>query len=428
MNDCVTGPLRPEEVDAFADEADRRAGVSHAERGRFLASRWLEHGEAPRGADGRADPFGATHAEWVLAQWRQASGRPVYSLDLEHDPNVRVSEDQLQRLYPYVSGDTRFIAGYMMGVYHALGLLADAPNKRVVEYGVGWGNTTMAMLEAGFQVLAVDIDPKWLELLRMRAARQGIEERLRTLHAEFGALPADLEPPGAALFYECFHHALNHDATLARLSEVLVDGGLVVFAGETIFKDFPIDWGLRLDGHSVWAIRRFGWMELGFHEDYFILLNRRHHLALRHHQLPGYGTFGLVYTGVLDRQGVALGRTLLTSRETGFLPPEASSDVHTRFTTGSATLELPCGSPAVSIELKNWLSVPLHCSIALDGQAAWQGPVAPDTALVVTLPHAEAGYYRTATITSDSHVPAELGINDDGRRLGIAVGRVRFHA
>jgi len=27
--------------------------------------------------------------------------------------------------------------------------------------------------------------------------------------------------------------------------------------------------GLRLDGESVWAIRRMGWMELGFKESYF---------------------------------------------------------------------------------------------------------------------------------------------------------------
>jgi SAM-dependent methyltransferase len=422
------GPLAPDEVDGFVREADRLAQVSHAQRNQFLMTRWLPYGEPPRQADGRSDPFGPAFTQWVLQQWSQASGRAVYALELEHDDNVAATDEQLQRLYPFVSGDTAFVSQYMIGVYHALGLLSDAPNRRMVEYGVGWGNTTVAMLQSGYHVLAVDIDPKWLNLLKLRAAKLGVADKLQTLHGEFGTLPAEMEAPGGVLFYECFHHALNHDDTLARIAARLADGGLVIFAGETIFKDFPHDWGVRLDGHSVWAIRRYGWMELAFSEDYFIRLTRRHHLALQHHQLAGLGTFGLVYKAVLDRQGVALGHTMLTSQESGFLAPEVSGAVHTRFTTGHALLELPCGAPQVSLELKNWLSVPVAVKVQVDGGPTWSGLVPANSAQMVTLPHTRSGYYRLAHIHSDTHVPAALGINGDSRRLGIAVGRVRFHA
>ena len=419
--------MRLDEVDDFVDAADRLAAISHSERNEFLMSRWLPYGDPPRGADGEADPFSSAYRDWGMSQWRAASGRAHSALDLEHDNNIVANEAQLLRLYPFVSGDTAFIAQYMMGVYYALGLLTDAPNRRMVEYGVGWGNTTVATLQAGFDVLAVDIDPKWLELLRLRAAKLGVAERLSVFVGEFGALPPGIQAPGGVLFYECFHHALNHDETLGLLKQQLADGGLVLFAAEAIAKHYPNDWGVRLDGHSVWAIRRFGWMELAFSEDYFIRLTRRHHFELQRHQLNEGGAFGVVYKAVQRHCGVGMGQTMLTSRETGFLDSEMGGPVHTRHTCGQAFLDPPCGSPHLSIELKNWLNVPLRCSVLLQSQVAWDSVMPAGASVMATLPHSVSGNCRVAEIRSDAHVPAELGINGDTRRLGIAVGRVRFH-
>ena len=47
------------------------------------------------------------------------------------------------------------------------------------------------------------------------------------------------------------------------------EGGQVIFAAEPITDAFPVPWGFRLDGESLWAIRKFGWCELGFQESYF---------------------------------------------------------------------------------------------------------------------------------------------------------------
>lgn len=419
--------LDQSEIDDFAAEADRLGAASHELRNEFLMSRWLPYADPPKLARGQPDPFSANYLEWVIEQWRLASGRANYTLSLESDENISANEEQLRRLYPFISADTRFIARYMMGVYFALNLLADAPNPRMVEYGVGWGNMTVAMLQAGFDVLAVDIDPKWLALLEMRARKSDIAQRLETFQGEFGSLPAGLPQLGGALFYECFHHALNHDDALSRIKRGLVDGGVIVFAAESIYKDFPQDWGVRLDGHSVWAIRRFGWMELAFSEDYMIRLTRRHGFELQRHQLQEAGPFGIVYKAVLRDAGFAMGRTILTSRETGFLEPEASESVHTRFTVGQASFDLPCGTPWVSLELKNWLPKPMPCKLLIDGELVWEGVVLAGAETNVTVAHAVDGYFRIADLFSDTFVPSDLGVNDDNRRLGIAVGRVSFH-
>src|SRR5690606_7991143 len=37
-----------------------------------------------------------------------------------------------------------------------------------------------------------------------------------------------------------------------------------------ISPQFPVPWGLRMDGQSLWSIRKFGWFELGFSDHYFV--------------------------------------------------------------------------------------------------------------------------------------------------------------
>jgi hypothetical protein len=56
--------------------------------------------------------------------------------------------------------------------------------------------------------------------------------------------------------------------SMGNLKNIIKDTGLICFASEPI-TDFPHPWGLRLDGMSVWSIRSFGWLELGFDTAYF---------------------------------------------------------------------------------------------------------------------------------------------------------------
>ncbi len=77
------------------------------------------------------------------------------------------------------------------------------------------------------------------------------------------------------LFYEAFHHCDDHMRLLSLLHDVLEPGGRVFFAAEPITDAFPLPWGVRLDGESLWATRRSGWLELGFKESYFLSALRR---------------------------------------------------------------------------------------------------------------------------------------------------------
>jgi SAM-dependent methyltransferase len=77
------------------------------------------------------------------------------------------------------------------------------------------------------------------------------------------------------IFFGCFHHCSDHLRLLKSMHSALNCDGHVYFGQEPFQPDFPLPWGLRMDGESLWAIRRNGWLELGFRTDYFRRALRR---------------------------------------------------------------------------------------------------------------------------------------------------------
>jgi hypothetical protein len=78
-----------------------------------------------------------------------------------------------------------------------------------------------------------------------------------------------VDPYDAVVFFECFHHCADHMRLLRALRKAVKPEGCVYFGAEPITDAFPMPWGLRLDGESLWAVRKQGWLELGFTETYF---------------------------------------------------------------------------------------------------------------------------------------------------------------
>src|SRR5262249_27119700 len=73
----------------------------------------------------------------------------------------------------------------------------------------------------------------------------------------------------AIVFFESFHHCWEFKRLLQGLHRVLKPGGKIYFGAEPINRDFTVPWGVRLDGESLFVARKWGWMELGFHADFF---------------------------------------------------------------------------------------------------------------------------------------------------------------
>lgn len=248
------------ELDAKIDECNRAERVSddalRAVFGTFCM-------EPP--ASLPADPFSPEYREFQLGLYRDVAGR-AYSTANEETPfDV---ERAVLRPFPFSTGSGQTAGEHFMAAGFLLRAMALPPNARVLEFGPGWGNTTVMLAKLGHRVTAVDIEPRFCELIRRRAEREGVE--VEVVNADFlWAEEAAGARFDAALFFECFHHCADHLRLLRALRGALAPGGRVFFGAEPITPGFPMPWGLRLDGNSLWAIRKNGWMELGFRDDYF---------------------------------------------------------------------------------------------------------------------------------------------------------------
>ena len=252
-----------EEVDEVFQRAEAGFRVSEEEGRRVLAGFELR---APRNVP--ADPRSAEYRDFQFELYRRISGRPSYSLENEYS---KLDVESARRSpFPYDSRLPTLVGDYLI----AIGFLLKAMNlpapARILEFGPGWGNTTVEFLRMGYSVTGIEVDPGFAELLQHRCAPFG--DRWKLVQSDMLKFHTE-ERHDAAVFFESFHHCSDHVQMLQNLGTMLPRDGSIVFAGEPI-GDFATPWGVRLDGMSLWSMRRHGWLELGFQEGYLFGLLR----------------------------------------------------------------------------------------------------------------------------------------------------------
>lgn len=216
-------------------------------------------------ADLPDDPFSPHYRDAQMALYRQIAGKDYA---LANEATVFEVGSDIRALFPWHTQSSVAAGDHLMAVGFLLRVMALPPGSRVLEFGSGWGNTTLALAALGHRVTAVDIEARFCELVARRAAHDGLAVEL--VNADFlsGAetLAGDFD---AIVFFESFHHADDHLRLLRRLRRLVRPGGGLFLAAEPIQPDFSCPWGLRLDGQSLWSIRKHGWLELGFNDRYF---------------------------------------------------------------------------------------------------------------------------------------------------------------
>lgn len=251
-----------DQLDAVLEEAAAKFGRSEDEARTFLDG--LRMVPPPR----PPDPFSDAYRAWAWDLYGAVSGRGGYSL--EHEASPFDFEAALERPFPFATGSSRVVGDDLVrrgSVVKALGLPAPA---RIVELGPGWGNLTADLAAMGHEVTAVDVDEGFCRLIEHRAPSVRV---VRSDMLSFAAAPTG-GPYDAAVFFESFHHCADHLRLLELLHEVVKPDGQVIFGAEPVdLLAYP--WGPRLDGLSLWSMRRYGWLELGFDERYFAEALRR---------------------------------------------------------------------------------------------------------------------------------------------------------
>lgn len=235
--------------------------------------------------DQSLDPFSDAYFSQQLALYRELSGR-----DLDQAVGERTALDvdrHAAACNPYGTGDIAFVAKHLRTVLAGVLLAELPPDAAVLDLGSGWGLTSEVLAYCGARVTSVDINPPFVELVRRRADRLGLA--IEATHAGFDDFD-DGRGYDLVVFYECLHHAVKPWETLARLAPRVKAGGKILWAGEPVNTYWWRHWGLRLDPVSVYCIRKFGWWEGGWSEDFLGRCFARAGFGLTVH--PGVGLDG----------------------------------------------------------------------------------------------------------------------------------------
>jgi protein-L-isoaspartate O-methyltransferase len=248
-----------EALDAKLAECDAAERISDDAMRAMFGSFRMELEAGPE-----RDPFAPAWRDQQLALYRRIVGQ-------DYATSAEVTAFDIDaatiRPFPFTTRSSATTGEYFMAIGFVLQAMALPPGSRVLEFGPGWGFTSLWLAQLGHHVTTVDIEPHFCELIRRRAARESVS--IDVVNADFFWAETCERQFDAVLFYDCFHHCDDHIRLLTALRRIVAPQGRVFFGAEPIIPDFPIPWGLRLDGWSLWGIRKHGWMELGFRDDYF---------------------------------------------------------------------------------------------------------------------------------------------------------------
>src|ERR1700689_2600053 len=211
------------------------------------------------------DPYSDEYRQRQFSLYERLYGRP-YSTS--HEQSSFDVATAARNPFPYIHGSWSTVGNQLIAVGFIIKAMALPKGSRILEFGPGWGNTTLALAKMGYDVTAVDIELNFVDLIKERARMEDIQN-LHVSVGDFSTIETVSERYDAILFFECFHHCSDHLRLMEALDRALKPGGIVCFAAEPIIPEFPIPWGLRMDGQSLWAIRKNGWLELGFNLKYF---------------------------------------------------------------------------------------------------------------------------------------------------------------
>jgi SAM-dependent methyltransferase len=301
-------------------------------------------------------------------------------------------------------------------------------SQELLEYGAGDAQIALACARMGCRVSVIDVEPKYLDLIRDQANAFGI--KVDTMKGVFGENFPDTRKYDCILFFEAFHHALNHQDVLTKIRAMLKPGGRIVFGGEPIIEPdsayahaVPYPWGPRLDGLSARAMRVYGWCELGFQRAYFIELMLRNGFRVEYVHCPLDGRGSCYVAHLLENGELNLGQSMLLSTyddsEAGWHNAEAEH----RWTKERAVLPLAIGYHTAMLRLSNPLPVPKRVTLSSPGglKDIVLDPFS-DANVEIKVP-LEGG---RLIIEVNTHRPCDILASNDGRDLGIMVKSVLY--
>ncbi len=397
------------DLDAFVDAVDAAGGLE-APAARPLLDDFVLSFETP--IDGGLDPYGEAYVAAQVALYEEIAGR---TLDQSVNELTRFDADaHAEAANPYGWRDPSGLVAHHMRIGRALRLAGLPAAPRVLDLGAGWGLTSEFFAMLGAEVVALDINPDFVALINRRADRMKLP--VTAVVGTFETLPVDGRFD-MAFFYEALHHAVRPWQVIARCADRLTTAGVIAFAAEPIQEVWWPHWGLRLDGVSVYCIRKFGWFESGWSAAFACDMFRRAGLAL---------TLELDAESGGGRTGVARPRTSPVPAEAlpAWLGPGWAQDGTAPYSGGEAVLTVPPDAEATHLGLHvvNYRDRPLSLRLIGTGGTVRHTDTIPCGRSEVVVPVAPGE--RHLILHSDRWIPAEEYDTIDRRTLSFSLERL----
>lgn len=404
-----------EEVDAFL------AGMLPEFTERDLRAYWDGHRgnrAALFGTPADSNPYSAAFKDQVVREYITLSGRQVNAYDNERTLSIDFKR-HIARPFPYdMKRPSVAVSNMLFTFARIFSLVNFEEGQRLIEFGSGWGNASTQFAQAGLKVSLVDIEENFLALSKERLSRLGLGVDCH--HGEFN----DVElVPGQfdyAFFMSSFHHCMEHAELLRRLHGALSDSGKIIFCVEPITNDFDVPWGIRLDGESVWAIRRNGWLELGFQERYFReCLMFAGFLARKHTFSNEKGETIWVAEKARPRDFFFEYAASFGGEPDQFYVPEVAGENRIVFTRREkCQVPVPAFGAGMGLELGLINYLPREIRVAVSTPAFnFERRLHAGESVDLDIPAAPAG--ATVDIETELHMPA-----NDRRNLGVAIRKL----
>ena len=264
--------LQFNELDKFIKDVDSLYEVSHDKAYKKFSEVELEYPTISN-----LNPFSQEYKNKIFNLYKKISGNQVYEVKTE-ESFVDI-ESAIYKPYPYLSNSVKRLALYHKLLGKLMSMVDINSGDCILDMGCGWGCTSLEFANIGMNVTALDINRYFCELVKERAALNHINS-IKVINDDFLWIERTSKKFDAIIFFECFHHCWDFERLLKGMHKVLSSKGKIYFAAEPISDIFPIPWSLRLDGESLFVIRKHGWMELGFTKNFFReLLHRNGWLA-----------------------------------------------------------------------------------------------------------------------------------------------------
>lgn len=405
------------DLDAEIKNADERAQISDDEMRIALTEfAYTPSHNFPQ------DPYSLEYFESQIALYHEISGRNSYELENEYTP---FDFDGLKNNpYPYCTKSATTVGDQLIAQGFMIKTMNLPPDSHILEFGAGWGNTTLNFVQMGYKATVVEIDPSLAKLINYRTALFAKEVHL----IQQDMLSFSQQDSGqydAVLFYSCFHHCADHINLLRNLHKLIEKDGIIAFAAEPV-ADFPYPWGIRLDGISVWSIRKFGWLELGFDNSYFFKTLLLLGWTPKRHRSNEHPLCDVIVAKKSNRYYEPSQITLPPDECSSWAIKETDPNLKLRFTKNKSvmTCEAEINVKAIEICISNYapFAIEITCSA---GSSKQKFSIAKNSSNIICKSSVQ-DWDGKITIASKTWVPAKTYKNGDFRELGVAVSYFRL--